>query len=190
MSSRWWHRLFWTLENLWGDHWPFYGQDGSVKILEHGGEAEVRPTEKEIVHIRRLWRVTTLWERRFSPQTGATPHQEGPPPTAPSLRFLQLWRHPGWTFSSPGIVECFSGGLLASHFIWIVGQSVKSEHWASGSDGRQWGLQHQRSNFGKPSAYGNSAWVHYRGTTYLQGHWWPSLSRELHQGVGLPDSRI
>ena len=30
------------------------GQDGSVKILEHGGEAEVRPTEKEIVHIRRV----------------------------------------------------------------------------------------------------------------------------------------
>ena len=29
------------------------GQDGSVKILEHGGEAEVHPTE-EIVHIRRV----------------------------------------------------------------------------------------------------------------------------------------
>ena len=98
------------------------------------------PTEKEIGHIRRLWRVPTLWALPL-PYTGAAPHREGPPPHAPSLQFLQLWKHQGWTFSYPGIVECFSGGRLASHFIWTVGQSVKSEHWASGSDGRQWGLQ-------------------------------------------------
>lgn len=93
------------------------------------------PTEEEIGHIRRLWRVPTLWALPL-PYTGAAPHLCTKPTVPPVVKAprvdVQLPWHCRMLLRRPTCI---------SFYIDCGSVCVKSEHWASGSDGRKWGLQ-------------------------------------------------